>query len=326
MSASLVLFLYASGLILMFPMPSYLLKRSNHLVPVYTVHPFRIDPASQSRAEMRVPYKMRSQLLRRLLPVKFKQGVINDGKAYLPERRATLVTGRPDGKVDTALSVQGPSVSDQFCRCSPPDFFCKVGDDTYQTWYKIVGDLASGAHPLVVLHGGPGISHEYMTPLAEIHNKCNIPVIFYDQIGIGKSIFKESFGQSICSWRALSMALWGESTGQLLDAMPADVGETIEKHEKEGTTASPEYQRVVGIFYEKRVCKTPWPKESETSSAAMLQNPTVYHTMVGPSEFTVTGTLKSWHVCNPHVKWAQLSQPSYAILAEGPGKILLSGS
>ncbi|KAG1871284.1 hypothetical protein DFJ58DRAFT_892631 [Suillus subalutaceus] len=65
-----------------------------------------------------------------------------------------------------------------------------VGDDTYQTWYKIVGDLASGAHPLVVLHGGPGISHEYMTPLAEIHNKCNIPVIFYDQIGIGKSIFE----------------------------------------------------------------------------------------------------------------------------------------
>jgi pimeloyl-ACP methyl ester carboxylesterase len=65
-----------------------------------------------------------------------------------------------------------------------------VGDDTYQTWYKIVGDLASGSHPLVVLHGGPGISHEYMTPLAEIHNKCNIPVIFYDQIGIGKSVFE----------------------------------------------------------------------------------------------------------------------------------------
>jgi pimeloyl-ACP methyl ester carboxylesterase len=29
-----------------------------------------------------------------------------------------------------------------------------------------------------------------MTPLAEIHNKCNIPVICYDQIGIGKSKFE----------------------------------------------------------------------------------------------------------------------------------------
>ncbi|KAG2110010.1 L-amino-acid amidase, partial [Suillus discolor] len=44
----------------------------------------------------------------------------------------------------------------------------KIGDDTYQTWYKIVGDLVSGAHPLIILHGGPGILHEYMTPLSEI--------------------------------------------------------------------------------------------------------------------------------------------------------------
>ncbi|KAG2123748.1 hypothetical protein DEU56DRAFT_745127 [Suillus clintonianus] len=29
-----------------------------------------------------------------------------------------------------------------------------VGNNKYQTWYKIVGDLASGAHPLVMLHGG----------------------------------------------------------------------------------------------------------------------------------------------------------------------------
>ncbi|KAG1784959.1 uncharacterized protein HD556DRAFT_171321 [Suillus plorans] len=43
----------------------------------------------------------------------------------------------------------------------------KIGDDTYQTWYKIVGDLASGAHPLIILHGGPDVPHEYITPLAE---------------------------------------------------------------------------------------------------------------------------------------------------------------
>jgi L-proline amide hydrolase len=75
------------------------------------------------------------------------------------------------------------------------------------------------------------------------------------------------------------MALWKKSTGQLLNALPADVREKIEKHEKEGTTDSPEYQQMMGIFFEKHVCKTPWPKVMETSFAAMMQNHTVYHTM-----------------------------------------------
>jgi len=43
-------------------------------------------------------------------------------------------------------------------------------------------------------------------------------------------------------------------------ALPADVRETIERHEKEGTTNSPEYEQLemVGIFFEKHVCKSPW--------------------------------------------------------------------
>lgn len=39
----------------------------------------------------------------------------------------------------------------------------KVGDETYQTWYKVLGSLnAPGMTPLVVLHGGPGMTHHYM--------------------------------------------------------------------------------------------------------------------------------------------------------------------
>jgi hypothetical protein len=41
------------------------------------------------------------------------------------------------------------------------DFF--VEGQIYQTWYKIVGDLMTGAHrPLVILHGGPGLDHGYV--------------------------------------------------------------------------------------------------------------------------------------------------------------------
>lgn len=63
----------------------------------------------------------------------------------------------------------------------------RVGTETYQTWYKIFGELSSGVRPLVVLHGGPGLSHHYVLPFRQIYARFNIPVIFYDQIGIGES-------------------------------------------------------------------------------------------------------------------------------------------
>jgi len=58
-----------------------------------------------------------------------------------------------------------------------------------QTWYKVFGDISSGtSRPLVVLHGGPGISHDYMIPISDI---ASFPepraIIFYDQMGNGQS-------------------------------------------------------------------------------------------------------------------------------------------
>ncbi len=57
-----------------------------------------------------------------------------------------------------------------------------------QTWYKIYGDpTASPQVPLIVLHGGPAASHTYLLPLADLASRSSIPVVFYDQIGIGRS-------------------------------------------------------------------------------------------------------------------------------------------
>jgi L-proline amide hydrolase len=55
----------------------------------------------------------------------------------------------------------------------------------YRTWYRAVGDLASGAVPLLALHGGPGSTHNYFAPLERLGNER--PVVLYDQIGCGKS-------------------------------------------------------------------------------------------------------------------------------------------
>ena len=50
-------------------------------------------------------------------------------------------------------------------------------------WYKIVG--TGDGVPLMVLHGGPGVPHNYLNPLSALGK--DRPVIFYDQLGAGKS-------------------------------------------------------------------------------------------------------------------------------------------
>jgi L-proline amide hydrolase len=56
----------------------------------------------------------------------------------------------------------------------------------WETWYRVTGDLASPMTPLVVAHGGPGCSHDYVLALAELAQSGR-PVIHYDQIGGGRS-------------------------------------------------------------------------------------------------------------------------------------------
>jgi proline iminopeptidase len=52
-----------------------------------------------------------------------------------------------------------------------------------RVWYKIIG--SGNAIPLVTLHGGPGSTHWGMTPLEALADER--PVVFYDQLGCGKS-------------------------------------------------------------------------------------------------------------------------------------------
>ena len=60
----------------------------------------------------------------------------------------------------------------------------------YQTWYGVVGNLdppgPPGPAPLLILHGGPGGTHDYLLLLADL-TKGGRPVIFYHQLGSGKS-------------------------------------------------------------------------------------------------------------------------------------------
>jgi len=63
----------------------------------------------------------------------------------------------------------------------------------YETWYRITGDVHSGVTPLVVAHGGPGCSHDYLDSLVALarHGRA---VIHYDQLGGGRSTLLPSRG------------------------------------------------------------------------------------------------------------------------------------
>ena len=94
-----------------------------------------------------------------------------------------------------------------------------------------------------------------------------------------------------------SMELWVKEADRLRLALPPDVQATLLKHEAAGTTGSPDYAKAVRVFYERHLCRSkPWPEALDRSFAIMEQDPTVYQTMNGPSEFHVIGSLKSWSI------------------------------
>lgn len=58
----------------------------------------------------------------------------------------------------------------------------------YRTWYQVVGDISAAGPklPLLAVHGGPGFPHDYLGDLARLGD-AGRPVVFYDQLGCGKS-------------------------------------------------------------------------------------------------------------------------------------------
>ncbi|CDO74665.1 hypothetical protein BN946_scf184828.g5 [Trametes cinnabarina] len=194
-----------------------------------------------------------------------------------------------------------------------------------KTWYKVFGDLSSGRRPLVALHGGPGAVHDYLLTLTYLTRIHGIPLVLYDQLGNGRSThLPEKKGDAAFWTDDLFIAelenllqhlgiqddydLYGHSWGGMLGGrfairqppglkrlIIANAPATINKHEAEGTTDDKDYQDAVMCFYRRYVCRIePWPREVSKVFESIEQDPTVYSTMIGPSEFFVTGSLKNW--------------------------------
>jgi L-proline amide hydrolase len=94
-----------------------------------------------------------------------------------------------------------------------------------------------------------------------------------------------------------SMALWIAEANRLRAQLPPDVEETLTRHENDETTDSPEYQQAMMVFYERHLCRiVPFPEELQRTFDRLEEDPTVYQTMNGPSEFHVVGKLLGWDI------------------------------
>ena len=58
--------------------------------------------------------------------------------------------------------------------------------ETAETWFRITGDLEAEAAPLVLLHGGPGATHDYLLSMTDLA-RGGRAVVHYDQLGNGRS-------------------------------------------------------------------------------------------------------------------------------------------
>ncbi|MGH6718533.1 MAG: alpha/beta fold hydrolase, partial [Alphaproteobacteria bacterium] len=69
----------------------------------------------------------------------------------------------------------------------PPDRTGHIPVAGGRVWYRLDGSrhLGSPRAPLIVVHGGPGLSHFYLLTLCALADER--PVVFYDQLDCGKA-------------------------------------------------------------------------------------------------------------------------------------------
>ncbi len=215
----------------------------------------------------------------------------------------------------------------------------------YRTWFRVTGDLSSGRLPLIVAHGGPGCTHDYVDSFKDLADTGRA-VVHYDQLGNGRSthlrdasadfwsvalflaeldnliehldisdyaLLGQSWGGMLGAEHAVrqpaglkaliianspaSMDLWCAAANELRQALPTEVQATLLRHEAAGTTDSAEYRAASDVYYARHVCRVqPEPAEVLRTNAAIEDDPTVYHTMNGPTEFHVIGSLRNWSI------------------------------
>lgn len=101
----------------------------------------------------------------------------------------------------------------------------------------------------------------------------------------------------IFSSPAISIPMWLQDADTLITTLPDSIQNAIRTNEQNKTYDSPDYQNAILVYYQNFLArKLPW--SSDIDSAFLLMGTNVYNFMGGPSEFTMTGTLKDYDRTN----------------------------
>jgi len=96
----------------------------------------------------------------------------------------------------------------------------------------------------------------------------------------------------ILSGSYLSTPKWVADQQMWISQLPQNIQDTIRKYEANGDFSSPSYQEAMMYFYQKHLCRMdPWPDCLKNAMEKIGVE--VYNYMWGPSEFTMTGTLRN---------------------------------
>lgn len=91
---------------------------------------------------------------------------------------------------------------------------------------------------------------------------------------------------------ALDIPAWERHAQRLVATLPDSMQRAIRVREKEGKFDAPDYQAALGEFYGRYVWRH--PVQADLDSTLATVNEGIYNYMQGPSEFTITGTLKKY--------------------------------
>jgi proline iminopeptidase len=91
---------------------------------------------------------------------------------------------------------------------------------------------------------------------------------------------------------ALDIPTWEKNAKRLVKTLPDSLQKAIATREAEKNYKAPDYEAALGEFYGKYVWRR--PVQAELDSLMATVNEGIYNYMQGPSEFTITGSLKTY--------------------------------
>ena len=184
----------------------------------------------------------------------------------------------------------------------------------YKTYYRVVGKNTGNKKPLVLLHGGPGSTHNYFEVLWNSKVWIEELIELRKHLGLDEiHLLGQSWGgmqtlEYVCNYKPEGLKsiilsstlpaswLWAEEAQRMIAQMPQDMQDAIKKATESGDYSSPEYQAAEAEYMRQHCAGEVTENDPECLRRPKKAGRESYVVGWGPNEFTPLGTLKDYDV------------------------------